>query len=643
MKQHRDHSHEQDDATLVACVLAGERDAFDILLQRYAASVQRLCTTLLDTTVEAQDVAQEAALQAFLGLSHLRDPARFAAWFHAIAANLARSALRRRSECSLERLGEETITHLLWIKTSPTIEEYQLEREIHEAILLALQDLSPANRQVVIGFYLQGYHYEELAGRLGVPVSTVKWRLFQSRQMLKKLLRPLAETLLYPIESKQGKGKNMTTEDLVTLHFDSLRRLPFTRQYLVILLDPASSRGLPVSLTESEFNALEVAFRARQYAHELTLPQDLSQRLLESFEAYLQRVVINALAGQTLYATATIRQGAHIREVDMRLSEALVLAVRMDAPISITRSLFETAAILDLTDPASSPSEEELLARGQKMQNLGREERLQWEEAVRQRVAAYQSRRPGEFSQRLWAMLLLSLTGSLDAISAAELRALDFATAFPTRDVTWDEQPMVAVRLPDQRERAWVLVPPAIWEKMTRQLQGLREPRRQKERASHAATPVLDVLSPQHQREIEEALARLVELPEVRTALLLNPAGRVSAWKGPETQDTLQRYCDGRRDLSGHSSLANEHELSQQLGPQPQDISAVPYIEKQALKHERPANIGVGRSFAMLAGGWRLVVFFGEKRAEDVMEETHQHIHHISRELRHMLTQRVPD
>jgi hypothetical protein len=314
----------------------------------------------------------------------------------------------------------------------------------------------------------------------------------------------------------------------------------------------------------------------------------------------------------------------------MRLSEA---------PISIRRSLFETAATLDLTISASSPSEEELLARGKEMQNLGREERLQWEEAVRQTIAAYQSRRPGQFSQRLWAMLLVSLTGSLNAISAAELRALDFATTFPTRDVTWDEQPMVAVRLPDQRERAWVLVPPAVWEKMMRQLQGLREPRQKQERASLAAIPVPDVLSPQLQQQVEEALARLLDLPEVRTVLLLNPAGRVSAWKGPDTQDTLQRYCDGRRDLSGHSSLANEQELRPQIGPQPQDISAVPYVEKKALKQERPANIGVGRVFAMLAGGWQLVVFFGEKRAEDVMEDTHQRIHQILRGLRHLLTQ----
>ena len=104
-----------------------------------------------------------------------------------------------------------------------------------------------------------------------------------------------------------------------------------------------------------------------------------------------------------------------------------------------------------------------------------------------------------------------------------------------------------------------------------------------------------------------------------------------------------QRYCDSRNDLSGHHSLANEHELRRQLGQQSQDISAVPYVEKKALKPERPANIGVGRLLAMHPSGWRLVVFFEEKRAEDVMEETHQRIHSIWQELRDFLKQRVPD
>jgi RNA polymerase sigma-70 factor, ECF subfamily len=638
MKPQKDCFNEQDDATLVACVLAGERDAFDTLFQRHAPSVQRLCTMLLGTTVEAQDIAQEAALQAFLGLSHLREPARFAAWFRAIAANLARSALRRRSEHSLEQLGEETIRELLWVDPSSTVEEYLLAREIQETIALALQDLSPAHREAVMGFYLQGYRYQELAEHLGIPLSTLKWRLFEGRKLLKTFLQPLAETLLYPTESPHRKGKNMMIGDLVTLHVDSLRRWLFTRQYQVVLRDPASSRALPVSLSEAEFNPLEVAFRVRQTTDALSFPQDLAQRLLESFQADLQQVVINALAGQTLYATATIKQGKRLREVDMRLAEALVLAVRVDAPIFIERSLFETTASRAQTHFASLSADEDLLPKGKERQNLGREERLQWEEAVRHRYTTTRSKRPEPFWVRLWAMLLVSLTGSPDAISETELRTLDFATTFPTREITWDTQPMLAIRLLDQRETSWLLVPPALWKKITQQWQALRDPGQSNEPAPLATNPVADVLTPRVQQQAEEILARLVELPEVRTALLLNPGGKVSVWNGPETQETLQRSCDASKDLS-RPLLAPEHEP----GQQGQNVFVQFFVKPLVPEQEQPETPGANRLLFFHRSGWRLVVFFGESHAEEVKEETHQRVEAAWREVLYLLGQPVSD
>lgn len=84
----------------------------------------------------------------------------------------------------------------------------------------------------------------------------------------------------------------MITEDLVELQFDSLRRLELNRQHLVILRDPQTKQGLPIPLTATEADALEVAFRALQYGNELPFPQDTSQRLLESLGAKFQRVVI---------------------------------------------------------------------------------------------------------------------------------------------------------------------------------------------------------------------------------------------------------------------------------------------------------------------------------------------------------------
>ena len=99
-----DATERRDDADLVAAVLAGDREAFGPLLARWQPSVLGLCRRLLGPGPLAEDVAQEAAVAAFLGLARLADPARFGAWLHAIAANQARMALRRRYRLTLEGL-----------------------------------------------------------------------------------------------------------------------------------------------------------------------------------------------------------------------------------------------------------------------------------------------------------------------------------------------------------------------------------------------------------------------------------------------------------------------------------------------------------------------------------------------------------
>src|SRR5215207_5742975 len=93
-----DATEQRDDAELVAAVLAGDREAFNPLLERWQPSILRLCRRLLGPGPQAEDVAQEAAVAAFLGLPRLADPVRFGAWLQAIAANRARMALRRRHQ-----------------------------------------------------------------------------------------------------------------------------------------------------------------------------------------------------------------------------------------------------------------------------------------------------------------------------------------------------------------------------------------------------------------------------------------------------------------------------------------------------------------------------------------------------------------
>ena len=106
-------------------------------------------------------------MAAFLGLARLADPARFGAWLQAIAANRARMALRRRHRLTLEGLPPHVAEELPAGEPVPTPEDAWASREIHHAILAALRELPPATREAVIGFYLQGYSYHQLAELLG--------------------------------------------------------------------------------------------------------------------------------------------------------------------------------------------------------------------------------------------------------------------------------------------------------------------------------------------------------------------------------------------------------------------------------------------------------------------------------------------
>jgi hypothetical protein len=79
-----------DEAMLVELVLAGDREAFNPFVDRYYPGILRLCNWLLGSVTDAEDVAQEAMVQAYLGLSGLRSRENPGRWMYAIAANQGR-------------------------------------------------------------------------------------------------------------------------------------------------------------------------------------------------------------------------------------------------------------------------------------------------------------------------------------------------------------------------------------------------------------------------------------------------------------------------------------------------------------------------------------------------------------------------
>lgn len=350
----------RDDAELVAAVLAGDHEAFGPLLERWQPSILRLCRRLLGPDSQAEDVAQEAAVAAFLGLPRLADPARFGAWLQAIAANQARMALRRR-RLALEGLPPHLAEGLLGGEPGPTPEDAWASREVHQAILAALQELPPANREAVIGFYLQGYSYQELAELLGTPLSTVRGRLYHGRRRLRRTLRPLVDELLTPTPTQQEEHR-MDTTALLDADVAFVGRLAFSTDCVVMLRERGGPRQLALEPVEAATG--EVVERLLGGDQPLApTTHDLLPRLIAALDGRVQQVTIRRLADQALYGDITLDRGGRRRQVEARPGDAVALALLTGAPIRIVASVLEAAGF-DPADRQQQDLREELeLAR----------------------------------------------------------------------------------------------------------------------------------------------------------------------------------------------------------------------------------------------------------------------------------------
>jgi len=183
------------DAELVQAALAGDRDAFGELVERYQDRLFNTVLRLLGSRDDASDVVQEAFVQAFVKLESFRGEAQFYTWLYRITMNRALSYRRdgrRRSrqrgpvvsiEAVKDMAGDEPVDR------NPGPEAQLIDREQVEAVQSALLKLSDEHRQILVLREMEGCCYETIADILQLPVGTVRSRLFRARLVLKEVLR----------------------------------------------------------------------------------------------------------------------------------------------------------------------------------------------------------------------------------------------------------------------------------------------------------------------------------------------------------------------------------------------------------------------------------------------------------------------
>lgn len=177
------------DEQLVEAFQAGDVSAFDLLVSRWDRKIQGAVYRVVGQSEDVRDIAQEAFLKAYRALPLFKREAKFSSWLYQIALNLCRDRLRRRrrslAEVSLDLLSENGDPPLA---PGPSAMDLVEAREISQTVGAAVWALPEEQREVIVLKEYQGLTFQEIADVLGLPVSTVKTRLYRGLGLLRECL-----------------------------------------------------------------------------------------------------------------------------------------------------------------------------------------------------------------------------------------------------------------------------------------------------------------------------------------------------------------------------------------------------------------------------------------------------------------------
>ena len=181
------HGAEPPDEVLVVAAILGDLDAFEELVTRYRAAVVRVAQAIVGRD-DAEDVAQDALLLAFKALPSIEDPTRFAAWLAVITRH---RAFRFNKQQRAHQTGRVELDEFL-LNQLGALGEPLLTGD-DEEMSRAIENL-PADYAMALRLrFFDEMPLKRIAAFLGVPVSTVKWRVHRGKQLLREQVELLRQ------------------------------------------------------------------------------------------------------------------------------------------------------------------------------------------------------------------------------------------------------------------------------------------------------------------------------------------------------------------------------------------------------------------------------------------------------------------
>lgn len=184
------------EAELIKSVCDGEREAFYELVRPYERMIYATAISVVKSSDDAEEVAQEAVLKAFSNLSSFRAESKFSTWLIQITYNEARMKLRKARRHLYESIdsqqeGEEgDYSPRDFADWRPIPSELLEKDEVRQAVENAINSLSPIFREVLTLRDMQNLSIKETSTVLGISEGAVKTRLHRARLLLRDSLAP---------------------------------------------------------------------------------------------------------------------------------------------------------------------------------------------------------------------------------------------------------------------------------------------------------------------------------------------------------------------------------------------------------------------------------------------------------------------
>ncbi|MEK4145673.1 RNA polymerase sigma factor SigW [Robertmurraya sp. FSL W8-0741] len=174
-------------------VLKGDQNAYAEIVEIYKDKVFQLCFRMLGNRHEAEDMAQEAFIRAYVNIASFNIDLKFSTWLYRIATNLCIDRIRKKKPdfyLDAEVSGTDGLTMYSQVPSDSALPEEEVESiELHETIQREIAKLPEKYRSVIVLKYIEELSLNEISKILDMPLGTVKTRIHRGREALRHQLR----------------------------------------------------------------------------------------------------------------------------------------------------------------------------------------------------------------------------------------------------------------------------------------------------------------------------------------------------------------------------------------------------------------------------------------------------------------------